>query len=498
MFAFLLLVCLLTSALAVPAPSSDSGNREGQSSFASDWRIEVVDDTLGSAQTCVRIDSSDSPWISYYPPGDLLLSHKEDGNWTSEVLDTPNYGGASQSMAIGFDDDIHIVYHDSDPSELAYLYSNGSGWSREDIEYDITPEPSLRIDEYGNPHIAYLSRQLWEDFADVKYAFRANGTWNIETIADSGPPTFPLGPRVSLALDSENLPHVSYLDGYENVLKYANLSKGSWIHQVVDDHGMVGWHNSIALDSDDRPHISYFDKTNHTVKYAHWDGLRWVTEIVDYPGVHGGFTSLAIDAKDVPNLVYLNRSGPTESQSVMFASRKKGTWHIEVIDSPGYLPGWTSPSLALDSYGNPHVSYHGSADSETRYATRGEPYPPEEPLVSLDIDPDTLNLKSKGRWITAYLSAENASVYDINISSILLQDTLIPERWDYQDDILMLKFNRQALIAILEVGESVEIKLSGKWKDGTAFEAYDYIRVISPGRWIDFPWIPRPNPTISS
>jgi len=47
----------------------------------------------------------------------------------------------------------------------------------------------------------------------------------------------------------------------------------------------------------------------------------------------------------------------------------------------------------------------------------------------------------------------------------------------------MLKFNRQDLIAILEVGESVEIKLSGKWKDGTALEAYDFIRVIDPGRF---------------
>lgn len=47
--------------------------------------------------------------------------------------------------------------------------------------------------------------------------------------------------------------------------------------------------------------------------------------------------------------------------------------------------------------------------------------------------------------------------------------------------LTMMKFNRQGLIAILEVGESVEIKLSGKWKDGTAFEAYDVIRVIDPG-----------------
>ncbi len=102
--------------------------------------------------------------------------------------------------------------------------------------------------------------------------------------------------------------------------------------------------------------------------------------------------------------------------------------------------------------------------------------------ISLDIDPDTLNLKSKGRWITAYLSAENASVYDVNISNILLQDTLMPERWDYQDDVLMLKFNRQELQSLLQVGDSIEIKIGGKWKGGESFEAYDYIRVINPGK----------------
>ena len=58
----------------------------------------------------------------------------------------------------------------------------------------------------------------------------------------------------------------------------------------------------------------------------------------------------------------------------------------------------------------------------------------------------------------------------------------MPERWDYQDDVLMLKFDRQELIAILEVGESVEIKMAGKWEDGTAFEAYDSIRVIARGK----------------
>ena len=71
-------------------------------------------------------------------------------------------------------------------------------------------------------------------------------------------------------------------------------------------------------------------------------------------------------------------------------------------------------------------------------------------------------------------------MHDIDISTILLQDTLAPERWDYQDDVLMLKFSRQEFKDTVQVGESVQVKIAGKWVDGTGFEAYDHIRVINP------------------
>ena len=46
----------------------------------------------------------------------------------------------------------------------------------------------------------------------------------------------------------------------------------------------------------------------------------------------------------------------------------------------------------------------------------------------------------------------------------------------------MLKFDRQELKDTVQVGESVQIKITGKWEDGTVFEAYDSIRVINPGK----------------
>jgi len=107
---------------------------------------------------------------------------------------------------------------------------------------------------------------------------------------------------------------------------------------------------------------------------------------------------------------------------------------------------------------NHHIASYAFTDQSLIYATKCEPYPPEpeeEPSISLKVNPRRLNLRSRGRWMTAYLSTENASIYETDTLSILPQD-LIPERYDYQE-MLVPKYQ----------------------ESGNEFEAYDYIRVIS-------------------
>ena len=116
---------------------------------------------------------------------------------------------------------------------------------------------------------------------------------------------------------------------------------------------------------------------------------------------------------------------------------------------------------------------------------------------TIDIDPDTLNLKSKGNWITVYTELpEDYSVEDIDIYSVILSKingvllepplyTIGPsEIGDYdENDIpdLMVKFDRQELIPLLEVGD-VKLIISGELVDGPMFEGTDTIRVIEKGK----------------
>ncbi len=116
--------------------------------------------------------------------------------------------------------------------------------------------------------------------------------------------------------------------------------------------------------------------------------------------------------------------------------------------------------------------------------------------ADIDIDPDTLNLKSKGRWITTYIelpdgyNVSDINVATINISDINGQTVDIPaqshptEIGDHDNDSvpdLMVKFDRLTVEDNLSPGNAT-ITISGKFYDGTEFEGSDTIRVIKPGK----------------
>ena len=108
--------------------------------------------------------------------------------------------------------------------------------------------------------------------------------------------------------------------------------------------------------------------------------------------------------------------------------------------------------------------------------------------AEIDIDPDTLNLRSKGCWITCYIELpDDYNVSDIDVGSILLNGTVsVAQRSgrkggyfaEIDDDELMVKFERAAVQSILSVGEQL-ITVTGKLNDGTMFEGTYTIEVIN-------------------
>ena len=119
-----------------------------------------------------------------------------------------------------------------------------------------------------------------------------------------------------------------------------------------------------------------------------------------------------------------------------------------------------------------------------------------KPRATVDIDPDTLNLKSRGKWITAYIELpEGYDVADIDITTVELRfggESVKAELWpteigDYDGDEapdLMVKFDRQAVQGIVSEG-NVELTVTGELSSGPVemcFEGSDTIRAIMPGQ----------------
>lgn len=97
--------------------------------------------------------------------------------------------------------------------------------------------------------------------------------------------------------------------------------------------------------------------------------------------------------------------------------------------------------------------------------------------ATIDFDPDSLNPKSSGKYVTVYIELpepfEEYNVSDIEISTIELTSGLgsvfaedTPTEIGYHDEngipYLMVKFNRSAVIAILVPGGEREITVSGE------------------------------------
>jgi len=107
--------------------------------------------------------------------------------------------------------------------------------------------------------------------------------------------------------------------------------------------------------------------------------------------------------------------------------------------------------------------------------------------VEIDIDPDTLNLKSQGKWMTVYAYIQPSQGYhatEINVNTILL-DGQIPADWgDVQEkNCFMAKFNRTSLIDYLigegrKGGDVVTLTVTGQFTDGMSFQGSDTINLV--------------------
>ena len=273
-----------------------------------------------------------------------------------EIADSTHAVGQSCFLALNSNNDPCIVYLDLYNGKYNFVYKVADSWS---TPINVgTSQPgasltgpslcSLAFDSNDRAHISYIDLTSH----DLVYHLYSGLIGKTRTVDSTGN----VGASPSIALDSNEYIHISYFDGTNGDLKYAFSYDGdSWQNAIVDSTGIVGGFTSLALDSNDSPHIGYYDYTNHALKYAHLYGIDWAISTVDSTGDVGNPLSLALDSNDNPHISYYYIQD-VDHRGLKYAYWDGSSWVKTTLDSPSNVTSFSS--LALDSNDNPHISYY--------------------------------------------------------------------------------------------------------------------------------------------
>jgi hypothetical protein len=227
----------------------------------------------------------------------------------------------------------------------------------------------LKIDAEGNAHLAYVL-----DTSDhlLRYGFwdHATDRWFTMTIAKGAE-------FCSLALDSKQHPHISYVDygtGVGAKVRYSHWDGAAWKTEGIGPTtaGSIGYFTSIALDRDDRPIISYYDYAGPggvfilRLRCYTWNGKYWEVRTVDQENGSGKFNSIAIDSAGRPHIAYANVSAI--HAGLRYASWNGRSWATEVLEGLTAAFPVYSVALALDKNDSPHITYTEITAHQVRYA----------------------------------------------------------------------------------------------------------------------------------
>ena len=249
--------------------------------------------------------------------------------------------------------------------------------------------PSAAVDSSGYLRVAFLRTSSY----DLMYYYRTWAGGLVETAVSAGN----VGQYCSMALNSSDVPYVSYFNDSTNALDYA-WRNGSWDNAVAtisvqvnstsldldssdrlhisytatsDSNLHYKWNSgtwqsltfsttfnyvsecSLALDTADHPHVAYQfgDGTDVGVRYSHHDGSSWSHEIIEQATAFcGNDPSVAVGSSDLPQITY-------GSQDLKRAWYDGSDWHTEVVDDVSNPNFCLFTSLALDGMDRPHIAY---------------------------------------------------------------------------------------------------------------------------------------------
>jgi len=215
---------------------------------------------------------------------------------------------------------------------------------------------SIAIDSNNYPHIAYSSKT----YTALKYAKFTGNSWLFQSADDNNK-----AKNISLVLDTNNYSHISYQfknDGYAEI-HYSSWTGTAWSWKYVDNYDYTGKSTSISLDTNGYPHINTIGSGQ--VKYTNFTGTAWST--IQEIDSNSDYSSLSLDSNNYPQISYYKVGSSYEFYDLKYTSWTGTSWAIQTIDSIGNVGNYNS--IVIDTTtNNIHISYYDTTNGDLKYA----------------------------------------------------------------------------------------------------------------------------------
>ncbi|MFH1754609.1 MAG: choice-of-anchor C family protein, partial [Candidatus Latescibacterota bacterium] len=217
------------------------------------------------------------------------------------------------------------------------------------------PNGSPQLKQMGIESAGYSYSNYWFDvttttvadmgWAYIEWDFIANDTVTTLQFYSMDPPPNSYGPALDHVVVTEIMAPVD----------------------AVDAASTTGFYPSLAVDSQDRPHICYADALNN-IRYAVKSGSSWTKETITSPG---RYPSLQLDSQDNPHISY-NEFWISDYRDLKYMAKLGGAWYTWTVNSDESF--YSNSSLALDSQDNIHIAFNSTGGDAKGifYATRDE------------------------------------------------------------------------------------------------------------------------------
>ncbi len=261
----------------------------------------------------------------------------------------------NQSLSIDSKGYLHIVYGGD---HLYYVKFKNGIVSKEVIDNNnfVGFKPAIALDSNDNPHVVYLDK-----YGNLKYAYFRNSSWKNTTVG------YCRGfCATSLFIDSHNNPQVAYY--FKGKIIYLTYDGQKWFRNRINPpKELLSAENFIMHISNKNIYIAYLVRTesyDYILKYAHYDGKRWMITAVDRGKLADNF-SLKIDLNNNPHIAY-SSSG---RGGIYYAFLQDKQWKVERVTSVTSLD--SKIFLAIDLKGNPVIAFsepYGFSSNFLKYA----------------------------------------------------------------------------------------------------------------------------------